>query len=73
MADEMKMPAPMVRLTIDFDPATANVTVNGPMHDGILFCGMLDMARMVYYQKAMQGMSEQQSLITMPVPRMMKV
>lgn len=51
-------PSGVVRITIDWDPATSSVTYRGPQ-DLMVFLGMLDFARALAIRKWMEGKPEQ--------------
>jgi hypothetical protein len=36
---------PKITIQIEFDPAIGSVQVSGPLHDGILMMGLLEMAK----------------------------
>lgn len=55
----------IARIIIDFDPGSGNVSVTGPIHNAILFLGMLKMAEKVC-DDARLGRLKQESRILKP-------
>ena len=45
----------MMELKITFDSKTGEINVDGPWADGILFLGMLDMARLAFFEGHSKG------------------
>ncbi len=46
---------PKHRIVIEYDPATEQVTCNGPIQNSLLFLGMLDMARISFLEHRLRS------------------
>ncbi len=56
------------RIVITFIPETGEFNVNGPMDNGVLFVGMLEMAKLAFLEGRLKG--DQQILVARPSLRL---
>jgi hypothetical protein len=55
---------PMVRIVIDFDPNTQQINVHGPLNDGPMFLGLIEMAKVVFLETRQR--TEQSRIAVVP-------
>ena len=61
-----------VQLVIIYDPNTGGVALNGPLNDGVLLMGMIEMAKAAYLENKLKPQNGLSIARNIPAPMVIK-